>query len=169
MCTGVGHSNYTRLGFTLVELLFASMIMSIVMLGVGSLFVSYWRIHSKFVNEESTMQEISMLSTIFTESARGSGKQTPNSQGIVFLKDGIESAISYNSANHSVVYDPDLSVDGNSVEMLSHSVVADFSASITVTILSNGYSVVQMDIDLVELELNKTNRYRFAAMSRNES
>ena len=57
-------------GFTLLELMYATTLGAIVSVAVGGMVANYWKTAQGFIQEEQTMQEIYMLSTLFRNDAR---------------------------------------------------------------------------------------------------
>lgn len=150
-----------KCGFTLIELMFAVVLTSILFMSIGGMIVGYWKITTDFINEQSTMQEISFLSSLFSDNTKAVITSiTPDVGTVDFSLSGKKTSIEYNDATKSILYFSDVDA-GNSSELLTESVVDNYFSIIT-----NGNSV-RIEVKLVEMELDKTNTYRMYATPRN--
>jgi type II secretory pathway pseudopilin PulG len=142
-------------GVTLIELMLATLLVTIVMVAVGGLMVGYWRTANDFILEEQAMQEIAFFSDLFSENARSLPSATDaqlNSAKITF---GSNRSIQYE--NNSILYDNGANVGA----LLENSVVSYMDPEIT-----NG-CLINLEVLLWESELNKTNSYDLYVMPRN--
>jgi prepilin-type N-terminal cleavage/methylation domain-containing protein len=151
-------------GFTLLELMLATVLASIVMMAVGGLIAGFWRTSLDFIGQEQTMQEISQLSRLFA----GHSRALPSALSADLSVDGVEfpgavtPAILYDASDQAVLYDLDTGTTGDEGALLSRSVVDD-----VFTVISTG-GLVQLEVKIREDELGKTNTYRMYAAPRNE-
>ncbi len=155
-----------RRGFTLVELMYATVLSTVVMMAIGGLVVGYWRTAQDFIAEEQTMQEIAFLSKLFMDNARNLPSTTnidTNTAGeIEFLvTGGPNTSIKYDSLIKGIRYDTDTSdaLAGNS--LLEQSVVSHMF-----TVITAG-NIIQLDVQLYEADVNKTNTYQMFVTPRN--
>lgn len=150
------HKNHTHTsGFTLVEVMLAATLSAIVMISIGGLLVGYWKTARNFIEEEQTMQEISLLSRLFRDNAR----TLPSSinAGLDPSKITFVNGTSIRYENDSVIYHNG-TTDG---VFLEHSVVSYMAPSIT-----NG-TLIKLDVNLEEKEYDKVNKYQIYVMPRN--
>ena len=145
-----------RAGFTLVELMLAVVLSSIVMAAIGGLLVGYWRIAQDFNNTEQTMAEISMVSKLFRKHARTVGG-VAGADRITFT-DGSTNYVLSLGAFEGIVYDN----NGHLSTLLENNDVLDMNPVIT-----NG-TLIQLKLDLKETEYGKINTYDMYVMPRNE-
>ena len=70
MKTCILNSRTKKRGFTLIELMYATVLASVLMMAVGALVVGYWRSAHGFMDDAKTMEEMALLARIFTDNAR---------------------------------------------------------------------------------------------------
>lgn len=155
------HEQSTKTGFTLLEVMLASVLGAIVMLSCSTLIVGFWRAHHRFLNQEITMNEIKILAITFQNEVRSKTSLTDtvlNDYASFSDTNGATSSYTYNASAESITY---LSSDQTSTELLPSSVVSGFQV-----IPTPSTKMIEMIITVKETELNKTNKYHIAATTR---
>ena len=135
-------------GFTLLELLMAAALGAIVVFS-GTLFLaSSWRVHNRFLNQQITMDEITLLSALFQKETK-TKSSTSNSitQDFVVFDDGSGNTTSfvYNPTNSSIVFTDE---SGAEQELLEESIISGFSI-----IPDPTHNWLEMRLTIVETEL----------------
>ena len=155
----------TRCGFTLIELMYATVLSTIVMVAIGGLMVGYWRTARDFIAEEQTMREIAFLSKLFMDNARVLSSTTnadTNSAGqIEFLLSTGNTAITYDPSIKGIRYDTDTGSGDAGRSLLEQSVVSHMF-----TVITDG-NIIRLDVQLYEADVNKTNTYQMFVTPRN--
>jgi prepilin-type N-terminal cleavage/methylation domain-containing protein len=160
-------SSDSRRGFTLVELMLATVVGTIVMMAIVGLMAGYWRTTMDFIRDEQTIQEISFLSKLFRDNSR----ELPSivefdphgSDYVDFLLPDTTSRIYYDKPTKGVKFDPDASSGNDGEVMLSKSIVNDVFSVIT------GDNLIGLDVMILDIsgKFVRTNNYRMYSYPRN--
>ena len=144
-------------GFTLLELMYATTLGAIVSVAVGGMVANYWKTAQGFIQEEQTMQEIYMLSTLFRNDARA----------LLSVTD-IEvspTKVEFGTTGRSIDYDQERVIYNNGTRDFSF-LEGNVVNSVIPTII-NG-SLIKLTLEISESDVNKTNWYNMYVMPRNE-
>lgn len=148
-------------GFTLVELMLAVVLGSIVMLGSSVLLTGYWRANNRFLNQQVTINELKLFATAFQKEVRENIRTSGDVADFVEFTydDGSTSSFSYDVDRDSIIYTMS---NGNEMEMLPDSAVSGFSIEEI-----PGTTALKITVEVEEEDLNNIrNQYTLIATMR---
>jgi prepilin-type N-terminal cleavage/methylation domain-containing protein len=141
-------------GFTLVEVMMAAVLASVVVAGASMLLIGAWRTQTRFMQAESTMQELAILESVLRNAARHRVIYDTGANRLEFYATNRPPAeITYDATRDCIIYDPDTTTFGDEIAILEGAIVSGFDVKIT-----NG--VVSLQVDIVERELENSQPIR---------
>jgi prepilin-type N-terminal cleavage/methylation domain-containing protein len=157
-------------GFTLVEVMMAAVLASVVVAGASMLLIGAWRTQTRFMQAESTMQELAILESVLRNAARhrviydtGANRLEFYATNCPYVTNRPPAEITYDATRDCIIYDPDTTTFGDEIAILEGAIVSGFDVKIT-----NGVVSLQVDIVERELERQPTNTFAFAVYPRNK-